>query len=113
MIPRSKNEDYLYQVWKKGVWHEWSSESYEVRHTAPYGNRRDPQAAAVPPPCPIKKKLSQAKPSKVVIAEEVKTLAAGFDPREAAECSKKWIPPPEARSRQKVSFIWILIFDWF
>ena len=84
-----------------------------LRHTAPYGNRRDPQAAAVPPPCPIKKKLSQAKPSKVVIAEEVKTLAAGFDPREAAECSKKWIPPPEARSRQKVSFIWILILDWF
>ena len=49
--------------------------------------------AAVPSPCPIKKKLSQAKPSKVVIAEEVKTLAAVFDPREAAECPKKWIPP--------------------
>ena len=75
----------------------------KLRHTAPYGNRRDPTTATTLPPCPVKKKLPPAKPTIVATAKKVNPSAAEFNPREAAECPNRWIPPPEARTRPKVS----------
>ena len=79
----------------------------KIRHTAPYGNRRNPDITKTPPAPSSEKKVkadvstSSTHKSAYVTYQQFTGLKKEiYDPREVAEYPTKWIPPPEARQKK-------------
>ena len=82
----------------------------KIRHTAPYGNRRSPHYRTTPPTSPLEKKMKanvsttpKEETDDITSSQSPGIKNKVYDPRDIAECPKKWIPPPEARRRKTVA----------